>query len=164
MLRRSNYAALTWTLRMARIQFSDLHHTVFATSLECPPVLHPGAHTDNVDLLQLASLARSRFFAWLGYREGNVEGAQIFVADQAVQYKAEAFPHQAVEVLMAVSDMAAKGFDLVYRLVDAHTGQVITLGKIGIVCVDRETKRPCPVPQALRSKLLALQPLEAVVA
>lgn len=147
---------------MARIQFSDFDDAVFAVQLVCPPALHPGAHTDNVQLLQLASQARYAFFAALGYRETDVEGVQIFVGDQAVQYKAESFPHQTVEVQLAVGDMAAKGFDLLYRLVDAETGQPITLGKIGIVCVHRESKRPCAVPAALQQRLAQLEPLAAV--
>ncbi|MDO4591630.1 MAG: thioesterase family protein [Comamonadaceae bacterium] len=147
---------------MARIQFTDFDDAVFSTNLVCPPPLHPGAHTDNVQLLQLASTARVRFFAWLGYRETNVEGVQIFVGDQAVQYKAEAFPAQAVQVHMAVRDWAAKGFDLVYRLVDADSGQVITLGKLGIVCVDRQSRRPCAVPEVFKGRVLDLEALAMV--
>ena len=149
---------------MARIQFADFDDPIFACALNCPEALHPGAHIDNVQLLQLTSQARWKFFAWLGYSEPNVEGVQIFVGDQAVQYKAEAFPHQAVEVHMAVRDMAAKGFDLVYRLVDAESGQPISLGKIGVVCVDRVSKRPCAVPEALRQRLAQLEPLGTVAA
>ena len=144
---------------MARIQFSDFDDAVYTVQLECPPALHPGAHTDNVQLLQLASQARCAFFAALGYRESNVEGVQIFVGDQAVQYLAEAFPQQAVQVQLAVRDMAGKGFDLAYRVVDADSGQTITLGKIGVVCVDRTSKRPCAVPERLKQRLSQLEPL-----
>ncbi|MEZ2740281.1 acyl-CoA thioesterase [Comamonas jiangduensis] len=148
---------------MARIQFADFDDAVFAVQLVCPPALHPGAHTDNVQLLQLASQARCAFFAALGYRENNVEGVQIFVGDQAVQYKAEAFPQQVVQVQLAVRDMAAKGFDLVYRVVDAESGQPIILGKIGVVCVDRSSKRPCAVPERLKQRLAQLELLAAEV-
>ena len=144
---------------MARMQFADFDDAVFGTALVCPEALHPGAHTDNVQLLQLASLARFRFFEALGYRETHVEGVQIFVGDQAVQYKAEAFPGQSVEVQMAVRDIAHKGFDLTYRLVDAQSGSLISLGKIGIVCVNRQTKRPCALPEVFKAKLLDLEAL-----
>ena len=144
---------------MARIQFDDFDDAVFSTALVCPPALHPGAHTDNVQLLQLASLARFRFFEAMGYRENQVEGARIFVGDQAVQYKAEAFPNQAVEVQVAVRDIASKGFDLIYRLIDAQSGALICLGKIGVVCVNRQTKRPCALPAVFKAKLLDLEPL-----
>ena len=144
---------------MARIQFNDFDDAVFSTALVCPPALHPGAHTDNVQLLQLASLARFRFFEAMGYRETHVEGAQFFVGDQAVHYKAEAFPDQAVEVYMAVRDIGSKGFDLIYRLVDAQSGALICLGKIGIVCVNRQTKRPCALPDVFKAKLLDWEPL-----
>lgn len=149
---------------MARMQFADFDDAVFSTDLVCPAPFNPGGHTDNVQLLQLASVARMRFFEWLGYRENNVEGVQVFVGDQAVQYKAEAFPDQAVAVHMAVRSMAAKGFELVYRLVDAGSGQVITLGQIGIVCVGRQSKRPCAVPEVLRARLQALESLSLLAA
>ncbi|MBQ0133214.1 MAG: thioesterase family protein [Comamonas sp.] len=149
---------------MARIQFTDFDDAVFSTRLVCPPPLHPGAHTDNVQLLQLASQARARFFAALGYRESDVEGLSLFAGDQAVQYRAEAFPDQSVEVQMVVRDMAAKGFDIAYRLVDADSGSLITLGKIGMVCVDPRSKRPCALPERFKTQLLALEPLSMVLA
>ena len=146
---------------MARIQFADFDDAVFATRLVCPAPLHPGAHTDNVQLLQLASQARMQFFAQWRWRENDVAGVRVFVGDQAVQYRAEAFPHQAVEVQIAVRDIAAKGFDLVWRLVDADSGTLQALGKIGVVCVDPHSKRPCALPEALRQRLQQLQPLLA---
>lgn len=149
---------------MARIQFTDFDDAVFSTRLVCPPPLHPGAHTDNVQLLQLASLARLRFFAALGYRESDVLGLSLFVGDQAVQYCAEAFTNQSVEVQMVVRDVATKGFDMAYRLVDANSGSLITLGKIGMVCVDPRSKRACALPAPFKRQLLALEPLPAVVA
>lgn len=150
--------------RMARIQMSDFEGAVFSTNLVCPPPLHPGAHTDNVQLLQLASQARARFFAHLGYRENNVEGARMFVADQVVQYLEEAFPDQLVTIQMVVGDCAAKGFDLRYRMVDSATQHLIALGKIGAVCVDTSTRRPCAVPPVFYAKLHALAPCEVVAA
>ncbi|MBF6630850.1 MAG: thioesterase family protein [Comamonas sp.] len=149
---------------MARIQFTDFDDAVFSTRLVCPPPLHPGAHADNVQLLQLASLARARFFAALGYRESDVEGLSLFAGDQAVQYRAEAFPDQSVEVQMVVRDMAAKGFDIAYRLVDVDSGSLITLGKIGMVCVDPRSKRPCALPERFKTQLLALEPLSMALA
>ena len=141
---------------MARIQMSDFAGAVFSTNLVCPPALHPGAHTDNVQLLQLASLARAQFFAAMGYRESDVLGVRVFVADQAVQYLAEAFPDQSVTIEMALGECAAKGFDLIYRMVDSSAGQLMVLGKIGVVCVDCSTRKPCTVPAALYAQLRAL--------
>lgn len=147
---------------MARIQLSDFDDAVFAVAQQCPPASYPGAHTDNVQQLQLVSQARAEFFAHLGYTTANVAGVKVFVGDQVVQYKSEAFPLQIVEVQMAVRDVAAKGFDLAYRMVDAHSQQLIALGKIGIVCVSRETHRPCQVPAKLLQQLTHLQPLMAL--
>lgn len=149
---------------MARIQLSDFDDAVFAVTLQCPPALRPGAHTDNVQLFQLVSQARTDFFENLGYTTANVEGVKVFVGDQVVQYKAEAFPHQVVEVQMAVRDMAAKGFDLAFRMVDASSEQLIALGKIGIVCVSPESHRACPVPAAFLQRLEQLQPLTSMAA
>lgn len=149
---------------MARIQMSDFESAVFRTNVVCPPALHPGAHTDNVQLLQLASMARAQFFAALGYRESDVLGVRVFVADQAVQYVAEAFPHQSVMIEMKVGDCAAKGFDIDYRMVDKASGSLIALGKIGVVCVNPSTRRPCVVPPALYAQLQALKICEPMKA
>ena len=147
---------------MARIQLSDFDDAVFAVAQQCPPASYPGVHTDNVQQLQLVSQARAEFFAHLGYTTANVAGVKVFVGDQVVQYKSEAFPLQMVEVQMAVRDVAAKGFDLAYRMVDARSQQLIALGKIGIVCVSSETHRPCQVPAELLQQLTHLQPLMAL--
>ena len=144
---------------MARILFEDFGDAVFCTEMVCAPALHPGAHTDNIQLLQLAAAGRARFFAALGYTESNVEGVRMFVGDQAVQYRAEAFPGQPVEVQMAVRDMAGKGFDLVYRLVARDSGVLIALGKIGMVSVDPVTRRPCDLPAVFRTRVQSLEPL-----
>ena len=149
---------------MARIHLSDFDNAVFAVALQCPEALHPGAHIDNVQQLQLVSQARTAFFAALGYSTANVAGVKVFVGDQVVQYKAEVFPRQMVEVQMAVRDIADKGFDLAYRMVDASSQQLLALGKIGVVCVSQETHRPCVVPEVLKQRFAQLPSLLGVAA
>lgn len=101
---------------MARILI-DLPDTfVFQTEL---PIyiqhINYGNHLDNAQVLALASEARVRFFRSLGYRELDVEGVGIVVADAAVQYKSEVFYGEVLVFDLAPAEFGKCGFDLMWR-------------------------------------------------
>ena len=100
---------------MPRLQFQPAAHYAFATEMPIEPgQINEGGHLDNVQLLALVSVARTRFFAWLGYSVLDVAGHAFFVADQAVQYRSEGQPGE------------------VLRIERAHRAQVELLGLAGL--------------------------------
>ena len=69
---------------MPRLQFQPAARYAFATEMPIEPgQINEGGHLDNVQLLALVSVARTRFFTWLGYSVLDVAGHAFFVADQA---------------------------------------------------------------------------------
>ena len=142
---------------MPRLQFQPAERYPFSTELEIyTSHINEGAHLDNVQLLGLVSEARVRWLRWLGYGQLDVEGSMFFVGDQAVQYRGEAFHGQTLRIEMTAADLADKGLDLAYRVSERVSGRLIALGKIGLVCVDPASRKPCALPAAFLAKLAAL--------
>ena len=144
---------------MARIQFELPERFVFATEIQIYiSHVNQGGHLDNAQLLTLVSEARVRFFKSLGHRESDVAGSPIVVGDLVAQYKSEGFHGETMRVRMVPQDFNRYGFDLVYCMDCVETGREVARGKIGIVFIHREARKPAPVPPAFLSQLAALPP------
>jgi acyl-CoA thioesterase FadM len=145
---------------MSRIQFVLPERFVFATQL---PIyishVNQGGHLDNAQLLTLVSEARVRFFKSLGWRESDVAGCPIVVGDLVAQYKSEGFHGETMRVRMVPMDFNRYGFDLVYCMDCVDTGREVARGKIGIVFIDRVTRKPAPLPAVFLAQTEALVPL-----
>ncbi len=139
---------------MARITFELPAHFGFATEVQVYiSHVNQGGHLDNAQLLSLVSEARVRFFRALGWREGEVGGAAIVVADLLAQYRSEAFHGETLRVQMQPLEFNRYGFDLVFHMVEAGTGREVARGKTGIVFIDRATRRATPIPQEVQAQL-----------
>lgn len=138
---------------MARLQIDLPESFGFRTAL---PIylshINYGGHLDNALLLTLVSEARQRFFQSLGYSENDVEGVGIILADAAVQYRAEAFHGETMEVAMAATDFSRYGFDLYWQMTEQVSGREIARGKSGVVFFDYSCRKIAPVPPAFRGR------------
>ena len=140
---------------MARIVFDLPARFGFSTEVQVYiSHVNQGGHLDNAQLLSLASEARVRFFRSLGYPEADVAGLSTVVADIVAQYKSEAFHGETLIVEMAPQDFNRYGFDLVFRMTEKTQGREIARGKIGIVFIDRASRRPAPIPESVLNPLL----------
>ena len=145
---------------MPRIQFQLPEQFVFSTDIQIYiSHVNQGGHLDNAQLLTLVSEARVRFFKSLGYTEGNVAGHPIVVGDLVAQYKSEGFHGETMRVSMVPQDYNPYGFDLVYRMECLDTAREVARGKIGIVFIDRATRKVAQVPQPFLSKVQVLNPV-----
>jgi len=139
---------------MSRIQFELPDHFIFATDIQIYiSHVNQGGHLDNAQLLTLVSEARVRFFKSLGYTEGNVAGYPIVVGDIMAQYKSEGFHGETMRVSMVPQDYNRYGFDLVYRMECLDSQREVARGKIGIVFIERDTRKVTPVPQAFLARV-----------
>lgn len=145
---------------MPRIQFQLPEQFVFSTDIQIYiSHVNQGGHLDNAQLLTLVSEARVRFFKSLGYTEGNVAGHPIVVGDLVAQYKSEGFHGETMRVSMVPQDYNPYGFDLVYCMECLDTAREVARGKIGIVFIDRATRKVAAVPQPFLSKVQVLNPV-----
>ena len=142
---------------MSRIRFDLPGHFVFSTQIQIYiSHVNQGGHLDNAQLLTLVSEARVRFFKSLGYTEGNVAGHPIVVGDMVAQYKSEGFHGETMRVSMVPQDFNPYGFDLVYRMECLDTAREVARGKIGIVFIDRATRKVAQIPQVFVDKVQEL--------
>lgn len=146
---------------MPRLQFDLPDRFVFATDIQIYiSHVNQGGHLDNAQLLTLVSEARVRFFKSLGHRESNVAGCPIVVGDLVAQYKSEGFHGETMRVRMVPQDFNRYGFDLVYCMDCVDTGREVARGKIGIVFVDRQTRKVASVPPAFLQQTDQLLPVQ----
>jgi acyl-CoA thioester hydrolase len=139
---------------MPRIKFELPESFVFSTELQIYiGHINYGDHLDNAQLLTLVSEARVRFLKSLGYTELDVAGSAIVVSDHLIQYRSEGFYGETLQISMTPQDFNKYGFDLVYRIDCIEKPRELARGKVGIVFVNKETKKVTSVPLEFLAKL-----------
>ena len=115
-----------------------------------------GGHVGNDSFLSLIQEARLQFLKQLGYTETNFEGLGIIMIDAAIEYKAELFYGDIVEISVKAGNIARSGFDLFYLVEknDGTTTQIAAKAKTGILCFDYTAKKVIPIPKEAIQKLV----------
>ena len=109
-----------------------------------------GNHLGNDAVLSLMHEARLQFLGQHGFSEANIGGPGMIMIDSAVIYLSQAFYGDILTVEVAITDIHKYGFDLLYRLTNAHTGKEIARGKTGMLCFAYDKKRIASVPQVFK--------------
>ena len=139
---------------MARIDIPQPETHAFSTAVDIYlSHINEAGHVDNALLLTLVSEARQRYFAALGYRQTDVEGIGIVVADAAVQYVSEAFLGETLRIAMSALDFNKYGCDLVWQIHERDSAREVARGKTGIVFYDYGARTIKPVPPAFRERV-----------
>lgn len=114
-----------------------------------------GGHVGNDAILSIIHEARLQFLQALGYSEMNVEGVGLIMADVAIEFKAEAFYGDVIEVSIAANDFSRVGFDLIYKLEKKQDNKSIpvAIAKTGMVCFDYSLKKVATLPNNAFAKL-----------
>jgi 4-hydroxybenzoyl-CoA thioesterase len=138
---------------MARVDIKLPDSLPFTTEVQLY-LLHMnyGGHLDNALLLTVVTEARMRYFRALGFKESDVEGLGIVIADAAVQYRSEAFQGEVMQVAMAAAEFNRYGCDLVWRMAERDTGREVARGKTGIVFFDYRQRKVAPLPAEFRAR------------
>jgi len=138
---------------MARVRIDLPEHFDFSTEI---PVLvsdiNAAGHLANEALFAMLNEARLRWLVSRGWNEANVEGAAILLADAAAIYMREGFWGMRLRVDLAVIELRARSFDLVYAVTDLATEQEIARAKHGAVFFDHATKSPIAAPEPFRQQ------------
>lgn len=144
---------------MARIHLNLPGKFIYATDITVRVSdLNYGGHVGNDTILTLLQEARIQFYRSIGFKdETSFEGdvGQIII-DAAVEYKAESFLGDVLQIQIAADDFTKYGFDLFYEVKNKSTGQEVARAKTGIVCFDYSRRKVARIPEALLSKLQSL--------
>lgn len=117
--------------------------------------LNYGGHVGNDSFLSLIHEARLQFLKSLGYSELSIEGTGIIMADAAIEFKAELFYADVVDISVAATNFTKLGFDLYYLLEKNTPEKKVLAGKAktGMLCINYETRKLAEVPQAFINKV-----------
>lgn len=116
-----------------------------------------GGHVGNDAILSIIHEARLQFLQALGYSEMDIEGVGLIMADVAIEFKAEAFYGDVIEVSIAANDFNRVGFDLIYKLEKKQENKIVTvaIAKTGMVCFDYSLKKVAALSNKASEKLQA---------
>lgn len=133
---------------MARVKIDFPNSFLFTTQAKVRVGdLNYGNHLANDKLLGILHQARVEFFASLNQSELNFFGHGIIMSDSVINYKAQAFLNDALEISIGVTDITRVAFDIVYRV--RKNAQLVAEAKTGMVCFDYKNEKVCPVPTEL---------------
>jgi acyl-CoA thioester hydrolase len=106
-----------------------------------------GNHMGNDALLSLLHEARIRFFYHYGCKELDLFGVSLIMSDVAIQYKAEAYHGDMLQIEMTAYDFGVTAFDLFYYITRKQDNKLIALAKTNMVCYNYEEKKMKDVPE-----------------
>ena len=134
----------------------DLSKTpVYNTTIEVTiSDINYGNHMGNDRFLTLMQEARLRWLQSLGFKnEKDIENTVgLIVVDAAIQFKAEVFHGERLNVSLALDEISGKGFDLYYVVVK-EDNKLAAIGKTGILCYDYQARKVVSIPNNLLSVL-----------
>lgn len=114
-----------------------------------------GGHAGNHSIVAMVHEARVQFLQKRGYGELELEGTGMIMSGLLVEFKAELFYGDLVDVYMVAGDFSRVGFELYYRLMKVtETGDVPAVhAQTGMVCYNYEQKKVAALPDAARRRL-----------
>lgn len=117
--------------------------------------LNYGGHVGNDTVLSLIHEARMQFLMHHGYRELDMEGVGLIMSDVGIEFKAEIFYGDTIQVAVAAGDFSRVGFDLYYQLekMSGDKTVIVAAAKTGMICYDYAKKKIVAVPDEVKQKL-----------
>lgn len=117
-----------------------------------------GNHVGNDAFVSIIHEARMQWLQQYNYTELKIEGIGLIMSDLAVEFKAESFYGDMIEVKLSVAEISRVGFELYYQLFAKRNDEYILLAnaKTGMVCYDYVAKKVSAIPEKLKGILEAV--------
>ena len=134
---------------MARIKLAIPSQKIFSTEMAVRiSDINYGNHVGNDAFVQFIHEARVQWLSSNNYTELNIEGASLIMADLAVEYKAESFYGDLLQIEIAVGEISRAGFELYYQITTTRDGKSILVAKAktGLVSFNYEEKKVRELP------------------
>lgn len=115
-----------------------------------------GSHLGNDAFVSIIHESRMLWLKQYGFTELNIEGTVGFImADLAVEFKAESFYGDVIEIKIGVAEISRVSFELYYGLSVNRADQAILLAnaKTGMVCYDYDQKKVAAIPSRILQAL-----------
>lgn len=141
---------------MNRIKINLPENFNFSTTITIRVTdLNYGGHVGNDSFLSLIHEARQQFLLSHGYKELEIAGIGLIMADVMIEFKKELNYGDIVKISVAATDFDKLGFDLYYKLEVINGEEIILAGKAktGMLCFDYGEKKKVSVPEEVVKKL-----------
>ncbi len=146
---------------MNRIKINLPENFSFSTNITIRVTdLNYGGHVGNDSFLSLIHEARQQFLISHGYKELEIVGIGLIMADVAIEFKKELNHGDIVKISVTADGFDKLGFDLFYKM-ELINGEEITLAgkaKTGMMCYDYTQKKKVAVPVEVIEKLSPIEP------
>ena len=109
-------------------------------------------HVNNVEYLRYFEAARIDWFASLGHVIGNPDSGAVILRADCTYLLSAVYP-AALQVVTQLKRLGNSSFDLTQRLVDKTESTIYTEAEVTCVWVDRNSQKPIPAPDFIRSLL-----------
>jgi len=129
-----------------RIKLPETYHTEFPLRVRINDINY-GQHLGNDAVLSMMHDIRCQLYESYGYSELNIEGLGTIMAGVSIQYVNEAFFNDELTCRVAIRDISATGFDIVYCFIRQHDSTDIAYGITNIVFYDYEQKKVVRSPE-----------------
>ena len=100
--------------------------------------LNYGGHVGNDTVLSLLQEARQQFLASKGFKELDIEGFGLIMADAVVEYKKEMLYGNQIRIWVIATDFDKMGFDIFYKieLLNDNNPVIAVKAKTGMMLYD----------------------------
>ncbi len=113
-------------------------------------------------ILPIALEAQFGFVRYLGYENAVVfESAGLIMRNSQIDYLAEAFYGDILEVDLAVTTATDKALDFIYSIRDSEKLHEVARVKTRLLCFDYTTQQVVTIPAGFRQRLDACTPFSA---
>jgi acyl-CoA thioester hydrolase len=118
-----------------------------------------GNHLGNGAVVNILHEARMQWLHGHGFTELSINGCSLIMADLAVEFRAEGFYGDMVQVTLACGDIGRAGFDLYYELTVVRNDKnpLLAMAKTGMVCYDYTAKKVMPLTETVKQLLQPVQ-------
>jgi acyl-CoA thioester hydrolase len=135
---------------MPRVKVDEQPAYEFSSTIMLQPRdINKGGHLGNDSLVSLIGSARAQMLHSLSLSEGDLGDAKtgVIMADLIVNFKAEGFLFDEMQIDTHIGELGRTGFRVFYRVRRGET--VVALAETGMVAFDYTTRRVGHVPKQL---------------
>ncbi len=143
---------------MPRIKLEEQSRYEFSYPVTLyPRDINYGGHLGNDSLTSLIGSARAQMLHSMGMSENDLGDGKtgIIMADLVINFKAEAFIFDELEIDIHVGELRSSGFRLFHRV--KKKGTIVALVETGMAAFDHARKKMVPVPGMFKRKTEEMQ-------
>lgn len=139
---------------MKRIKLPNITKPAFVTSLQVRIYdINYGNHLGNDALVSLLHESRVRFLKHHGFSELNIDGMGILITNLFVNYKAESFYDDNIDIYIGIGETSRTSIDLHYELRLQQTQKEIAQAVTTIAFYDYSKLKVASIPKVFQEAL-----------